>query len=115
MMKDARPLCARIQAMPLLDAEKAVVPLPKNYPSELFVTVGSYEFTDGKFRRLSSITGQSINGGVSISGRSLYATAVRFAPTLITQLIDQVLNQRTDQTEWDVNDRRFIAFNIESE
>jgi hypothetical protein len=113
MMKDARPLCARIQAMPLLDAEKAVVPLPKEHPSELFITVGSYEFTDGNFRRLSSITGQSINGGVSISGRSLYATAVKFAPTLITQTMDQVLSRRTDQAEWQVSDRRFIAFNIE--
>ena len=114
MMKDARPLCARIQAMPLLDAEKAVVPLPKEHPSELFITIGSYEFTDGNLRRLFAITGQSINGGVSISGRSLYATAVKFAPTLITQMMDQALSRRADQAEWQVSDRRFIAFNIES-
>jgi hypothetical protein len=115
MMKDARPLCARIQAMPLLDAEKAVVPLPKEHPSELFVTVGSYEFTDGNRRWLFANTGQSINGGVSISGRSLYATAAKFAPTLITHMVDQALSRRPDRAEWEVNDRRFIAFNIASD
>jgi hypothetical protein len=114
MMKDAPPLCKRVQAMPLLDSEKVSAPLPAEHSSELFLTVGSYEFTDGNFRKLVGITGQSINGGISIAGRSLYATALKMGATTVTQAINQALGWRTVRAEWDANDRWFVAFNVEA-
>ena len=78
-------LCDRLEALPLLDAEKVSIPLPEYHPSELFITFGMYEFSVPKGRKLFSANTRSASGGVSISGKSFSSTQLAVGETLMTQ------------------------------
>jgi hypothetical protein len=63
-------LCDQLDALPLLDAERVSLPLPEFHPSEVFITIGMYEYSISNERRLISTSFRSASGGVSISGKS---------------------------------------------
>jgi hypothetical protein len=112
--KQNESLCNRLKALPLLDAERLSVPAPEFHPSELFITVGMYEYSVPKGRALLSTSAASVNGGVSIGGKSYTAAHIVEGGTLLTQNLNQMILHHPDEASWNANDRQFVAFNVES-
>jgi len=108
-------VCDRLEALPLLDAERVSAPLPEFHPSELFITIGMYEFSAPKGRRLFSASTRSASGGVSISGKSFSSTQLAVGGTLVTQNLNREISQHPEEGVWSAVDRQFIAFNVESD
>jgi hypothetical protein len=108
-------VCGRLKALPLLDAERVFAPLPEFHPSELFITIGMYEFSVPKGRRLLTMNARSVNGGVSIGGKLYSATQIAVGGTFVTQSINRVIPIHPEEVSWSADDRQFIAFNVESD
>jgi hypothetical protein len=91
------------------------VPLPEFHPSELFISVGMYEFSVPKGRKIISAGTRSASGGVSISGKSFSATQLAIGGTLVTQRLNREIAQHPGEGNWTADDRLFISFNVESD
>ncbi|MEA2839099.1 MAG: hypothetical protein QOF41_429 [Methylobacteriaceae bacterium] len=92
-------LCTRLEALPLLDSETLVNPLPDYRPSELFVTIAKYTNAD---RRFLPSTILSVSGGVSIGGGRFLDGSVVRGETPLTRMILHP-DQSSDP------DRRYIS------
>jgi hypothetical protein len=105
--------CDRLRELPLLDTEKVAQPLPLHHPSELFITVGSFEYSEQRTRILQPAQGFGISGGVSVAARPFLSDNLRSASTAITQVIQRGVAQADiKKSAWQLGDRRFISFDI---
>ncbi len=106
--------CSRLHKLPLLDTEKLTEPLPEHHPSELFITIGLFEFSEGRTRRLLTAQGFGINGGVSVGAKTFLSANLRSTPTTVTELLLQAIVRSNHLgAMWQFNDRKFIAFDVE--
>jgi hypothetical protein len=107
-------LCDRLEALPLLDAERVSAPLPEYHQSELFITIGMYEFSVPKGRKVVSAGSKSASGGVSISGKLFNSTQMAIGGTLVTHNLNEEILQHPEEGGWGADGRSFIAFDVES-
>jgi hypothetical protein len=107
-------VCHDVRSLSLLEGEKVASRMPPYHPTELFITLASFEYTDGKFRRLLSNRGSSLNGGIAIRARAYFEEALKTGtPTEITKLINVQSTAVREDTSWQAsNNQHFIAFLI---
>lgn len=108
-------LCDRLDALPLLDAERVSPPLPEFHSSELFISIGMYEFSVPNGRKLLSATARSASGGVSITGKSLSSMEMAVGGTLVTHNLNREVSKHPKEAVWGADGRSFIAFDVESD
>jgi hypothetical protein len=105
--------CRRLSDLPLLDEEKLTEPLPQHHPSELFITVGSFEYSEGRTRRLQTTQAFGINGGVSAGAQTFLSANLKSGPTAITQLLLHGLVQGEPPAQtWQLDDRKFVSLDL---
>jgi hypothetical protein len=109
-----RLVCPLVRAQPLLDSERVRTPLPAYHPSELFIAHASFEYTDGRYRRLYPHQGFSVSGGVSIHARAYMHEALRPGVTTeITKIVRQEAALPRTEPMWQSNgNRQFVALRI---
>jgi hypothetical protein len=108
-------ICTRFYYIPLLESEKVAHPLPAFHPTELFLTLASYEFTSGKFRRKLAVQGSSLNGGVAIRARAYFEEATSSTATEITKVVNVQAPQLREDATWQLSgNRHFIALLIDA-
>jgi hypothetical protein len=115
-VKEARPsLCSRLPSG-LLESEKASAPLPEYHPTELTLTIGWFEYSDGTVRRaIGSPAELLFQGGVSIGATSFLRAFVQRAslsPT-IKQLTAQAARPTPNYTWKDDDGRQYVSFALD--
>ena len=109
--KESPLLCERIESVPLLDREKVESPLPKQHPSEVVISVVSYEYPTGRDRRLLWAKSNGISGGVAIGAKLL--TPLMGIASVVTQLVnDGVRAQPNGQDQWNASGLNFVALDV---
>ncbi|MDB5579172.1 MAG: hypothetical protein JWR80_4348 [Bradyrhizobium sp.] len=99
----------------LLPAEKTDAPLPKYHPTELSLTVGWYEYSDGRMRRAEGATSSLFQGGVSV-GASVVLNSVAesdFVTPILREIKSEVVKASVE-SKWTTGaGRHFIAFALD--
>lgn len=102
--------CSGARTVPLLSSEKTEKLLPDYYPSELFVTVATFETARG----WSSIRGYSVNGGISLRGKlfSEQRTTIDQS-TPVTVEVKQEVDIRRQESVWKApSGRQFVSLKV---
>jgi hypothetical protein len=115
VIKDNNAVCRRLVGMPLLESEKASRPLPPYHPSELMIAIARYQFGDGRRSvRTQAVRSMSIQGGVSIAGKTFYSTVeVARTPTDVTRLIKIVAEADKPPEAKKDDDRRYLFLAVD--
>jgi hypothetical protein len=107
-------LCTSLRSLPLFESEKVSARLPEYHPTELFITVASYEYTDGRYRRLMQNRGSSLNGGVTVRARAYFEEALRkdVSSPIVTLLNTQAVLPR-ETAIWHGDGKSFVALHMD--
>jgi hypothetical protein len=102
--------CSDIQTMALLSPEKTEKALPEHYPSELFITVASFE-TGRVWRAINS---RSVNGGISLRGKlfSQQQTTVGLQTPVTLEVKRELETERQESTWKAPSGRQFVSLLI---
>jgi hypothetical protein len=101
----------------LLDSEKTSAPLPAYHPTDFTMTMGWYEYTDGRMRRAIGMSGGLFQGGVSIGAARFVDSALvsNSNTAIIRTLITEVAKPVTvNQAVWkDDAGRQYFALTFD--
>jgi hypothetical protein len=115
VIKDNNAMCRRLVGTPLLDSEKASRPLPPYHPSELMISIARYQYGDGRRSvRTQAVRSMSIQGGVTIAGKTFYSTIELAAtPTEVTRLLKVAAEAEKPPEAKKDEDRRYIFLAVD--
>jgi hypothetical protein len=101
----------------LLDAEKISVAMPAYHPTDFALTVGWYEYSDGRFRRAIGTTGGLYQGGVSVGATALFKqTGTNVSDTPILRELKLESIKAIQEPVWvGAENRRYISFTLDSD
>jgi len=107
-------LCAKLPK-DLLDAERLSTALPEYHSTDLALTIGWYEYSDGRFRRAIGVTDALFQGGVSVGATRLFG---QIAPSgSDTPILRELKAESTKMYEaptWTGDSgRQFVAFTFD--
>jgi hypothetical protein len=105
-------VCSDLRSLgPLLESEKFTSRMPLYHPTELFITLVSFEYTNGRYRRLLTNRGSSLNGGIAIRARAYFEEALKIGvPTTITKIMNVQSALSREDASWQANgDWNFVA------
>src|SRR5262249_21555731 len=80
-----------VRGLPLTEGEKISTRMPELHPSELFITVAHYTWTDRRGRSWELMRGGSNNGGIALRGKAFSAAAAVEQETPIISEVRQEL------------------------
>ncbi len=109
-------LCASLPKQ-LLDAEKVSAALPMYHPTDLALTLGWYEYSDGRFRRGIGASGSLFQGGVSVGATRLFTvTEAKITDTpLLREMTIETAKVIPEPIWHNETNRRFISFAIDTD
>src|ERR1051326_6583494 len=115
VIKNNNSVCRQLAGAPLLDSEKATRPLPPYHPSELMIAIARYQYGDGRRSvRAQAVRSVSIQGGVSIAGKTFYSTvALASTPTDVTRLIKLAAEADKPPEPKKDEDRRYLFLAVD--
>lgn len=109
-----RGVCNTVAKLPrLFPSEQVSSPLPSHHPTELFLTIGSYTFADGRMcnTRLASV--ESNNGGISLRGKVLYEAPIIQETPLIQELIAETSSKPKERLWKNGSGRQYLQLLVD--
>ena len=108
-------ICAKLNDLPLLDAEKVSHPLPVQQPSELAVSVARYAVGTGRAVQTLFVQSVLVQGGVTIAGKSFESAVTSTGmPTPITRFLNTEVGQKSEGASLaDRSERRILIFLVD--
>lgn len=107
-------LCAKLPKG-LLDTERLPVALPEYHPTDLALTIGWFEYSDGRFRRAIGATGALFQGGVSVGATPLFSRIARNSSDtpVLRELKLESAKMHQEPTWAGDSGRQFVAFTFD--
>jgi len=108
-------VCRTVERIPLLVSERTKEQLPEFHRTEIFMTVATFVYSDGRKRYLRSSSVRSNNGGISLRGKFLHAQELQVGrETAITRAVTQEVADGIKGLAWkSAADRHFVALAVD--
>src|SRR5262249_32829584 len=115
LVQKTQQICSTVRFLPLTDGERISAPLPEFHPSELFITVAQYSWSDRRERFRELMRGGSNNGGIALRGKVFSAIAAVEQETSIIREVRQELAAGIRAPSWTgKSGREYLAFNMDA-